>query len=449
MSHPSEPAPGSSPASSPFAFEQLDTMVRVTTVPSWIALACLFAVCAGSLVFALLYWVPMKVAGEGILLIKRDRLSQVRSLGTGRLVRLDVGLGKPVRRDQEIGQISQDEIKDSIQETQARLDHLRAEDGLLTEFEDRERATQEEAVGRLRVAIDRTIENSSEGLKLANQIVTGSERLRRVNQLSTLDYLKDLKQRYAIQNDLDGGISKQAEIELTWLTADNQRQRTRLQRRLEISRLEMRLRLDREKLGRTSKIVSHVEGTVAQVLAATDEYVREGTPVVLLSSPKHVVPGTDDEGQAYDSVIFVPAGEGKKIDVGDFVEVMPATVKREEHGFIHARVVAVSELPATRRAMEAALQHPDLVEAFTRKYASGVLLRVHVKLQEAPRPIGGDESSDASGSGNADNQFVWSTSSGRNQLLKTGTMCEAAIVVRKQRLIKLILPWFRTLLGTD
>jgi len=147
--------------------------------------------------------------------------------------------------------------------------------------------------------------------------------------------------------------------------------------------------------------------------------------------------------------IFVPAGEGKKIDVGDFVEVMPATVKREEHGFIHARVVAVSELPATRRAMEAALQHPDLVEAFTRKYASGVLLRVHVKLQEAPRPIGGDESSDASGSGNADNQFVWSTSSGRNQLLKTGTMCEAAIVVRKQRLIKLILPWFRTLLGTD
>ena len=82
--------------------------------------------------------------------------------------------------------------------------------------------------------------------------------------------------------------------------------------------------------------------------------------------------------------MFVPAGEGKKIDVGNFVEVMPATIKREEHGFIRGKVVAVSELPATRLAMEAALQHPDLVETFLKRYAPGVLLRVHVKLE--PRP---------------------------------------------------------------
>ncbi len=449
MSHPSEPAPGPPVDISPFAFEQLDTLVRVTTVPSWVALASLFAACAGALVFAVLYWVPMKVAGEGILLIKRDRLSQVRSLGTGRLVRLDVGLGDEVRREQEIGLISQDDIKDAIQETQARLDQLRNEDRLLGEFEDREQDIQERAIGRLTEAIERTISNSREGLKVADRVISGSVRLRLVKQLSDPEYLKDLQQRYAIQNALDGGLSKRAEVELTRLTSNNQRQRARLQRRLEISKLEMRLRLDREKLDRTSKIVSHVEGAVTQVLTAPDEYVREGVPVVLLSSPKHVVPGTDDEGKAYDSVIFVPAGEGKKIDVGHVVEVMPATVKREEHGFIHGRVVAVSELPATRRAMEAALQHPDLVEAFLRKYASGVLLRVHVKLEEASEPIQGDGTVRASGTGNEDNHYVWSTSSGRNQTLKTGTLCEAAIVVRQQRLISLILPWFRNLLGTD
>ena len=73
---------------------------------------------------------------------------------------------------------------------------------------------------------------------------------------------------------------------------------------------------------------------------------------------------------------------------------MPATVKREEHGFIHGKVVAVSELPATRLAMEAALQHPDLVEAFLKRYAPGVLLRVHVKLGSGsgrrPQPGYGD-----------------------------------------------------------
>ena len=121
---------------------------------------------------------------------------------------------------------------------------------------------------------------------------------------------------------------------------------------------------------------------MTQILTATDEFVREGAPVVLLSSPKAKSPGTDDLDGDYDSIVFVPAGEGKKINEGNFVEVMPATVKREEHGYIHGKVVAVSELPATRLAMEAALQHPDLVDAFLKRYAPGVLLRVQVKLEQ-------------------------------------------------------------------
>ena len=84
---------------------------------------------------------------------------------------------------------------------------------------------------------------------------------------------------------------------------------------------------------------------------------------MLLHSPKSEL-GTDDAGKAYDSIVFVPAGEGKKINPNDLVEVSPTTVKREEHGYIRGHVVAVSELPATKLAMESALQHPELVETF-------------------------------------------------------------------------------------
>jgi HlyD family secretion protein len=427
------------------AFEQLDTLVRVTTVQAWVSLATLFALCAGAVLFAVLYWVPKKVNGEGILLIKKDRLSQVRSLGTGRLLRLEVGLGDPVKVGQQIGEISQADLQDAVRQSSARLDQLRDEDRRLTDFEKGERAKQEAAVTQLREAIRRTVANAHEGLKLADRIVSGSERLRLISQLSNLDYLKDLQQKHTIQNELNGGLSKLAELELTWLTANNQRQRVQLQRQLEIDRLALRLRLDQDKLDRTSRIVSHAEGTVTQVLTATDEFVSEGAPVVLLSSPRQAVLGTDDPARAYDSVVFVPAGEGKKIDVGDFVEVMPATVKREEYGYIHGEVVAVSELPATRRAMDAALQHPDLVDAFLKKYAPGVLLRVHVKLVERERTPGED-----AGRRTDDplNPFVWSTSSGPKQLLKTGTICEAAVVVEQQRLISLVLPWLRKLLDS-
>jgi HlyD family secretion protein len=446
MSNPTAPAPDSPSRTSGFAFDQLDTLVRVTTVKAWISLGTLVAICSGAIVFACLFQVPKKVTGEGILLIEHDRLAQIRALGTGRLVKLNVALGHKVEPEQEIGQISQDDLKDAMSETEARLLELKKEDDRLTAFEAGERSTQKQALDRLKDALDRTVANSAEGLGIADRIVEGSLRLRKMSNLSNLDYLKDLQERYTIQNDLNGGNTKLAELELTRLTAENQRQRFKLQRQLEISRLETKLSLDSAKLKRTSRIVSHGQGTVTQILTAADELVREGAPVVLLSSPKETAPGTDDVGIPYESIVFVPAGEGKKIDVDNFVEVMPATIKREEHGYIHGRVVAVSELPATRLAMEAALQHPDLVDAFLKKYAPGVLLRVHVKLCERPgaeRPKVTDPNKDTG------NIYDWSSSSGIKQPLKTGTMCEAAIVVKQEPLIRLVLPWLRKLVGRD
>jgi HlyD family secretion protein len=426
------------------ALEQLDTLVRVTTVHAWIALGTLLLLCAGAAVFAFLYPVPKKVVGEGILLIKHDRLTQIRALGTGRIEQLNVALGDEVHPGIEIGRVSQADLRDTIRETESRIAELEKENELICQFEENEKKTQEQAIARLKDSVRQTIENAQEGLGVALQIVDGSHRLRLISHLSNLDYLKDLQQKYTIQNDLYSGRTKLAEVDLTWLTSENQRHRAKLQRRLEIRRLQTKLDLDQHKLERTSRIVSHAQGTVTQILTAVDQFVQDGAPVVLLSSPKGTQPGTDDVEMAYDSIVFVPAGEGKKINPGHRVEVMPATVKREEHGFIRGKVVAVSELPATRMAMEAALQHADLVDTFLKRYAPGVLLRVHVKLDPDQQPranldlVAGEEL----------NGFDWSSSSGRKQPLKTGTMCEAAIVVERQRLITLVIPWLKHALGT-
>ncbi len=75
-----------------------------------------------------------------------------------------------------------------------------------------------------------------------------------------------------------------------------------------------------------------------------------------------------------------------------------------------------------------------------------MLLRVHVKLDERV------DSSTALPSGprsKRGNRYRWSSSSGGLQPLKTGTMCQAAIVVDRQSLIKLILPWTKKAVGTD
>ena len=445
MSEGMRPAAGLPLEGARHSFDQLDRLVRVTTIKGWVYLTTLFVVCAAAVTFAVLYQVPTKVNGEGILLIDRDTLSQVRARATGRLVSLRVKLGDLVVPGVLIGEISQNELEDAINEAQAKLKDVEHEDEELTRHEQQERETQAESIERVRRAIHEAQATSRVKLKIAESIAVGDDRLRAQKYLSDVELLESREKLYLIKDDLNKGKSRLAELDLEATKGEIARHRAQLERRLKIQQLKTRLDLDRTKLIRTSRIVSEFHGRVVQVLSAHGELVREGSPVVLLHGPKSDR-RTDDDAESYESIIFVPAGEGKKINVGDPVEVSPATVKREEHGFIRGRVVAIWEMPATKLAMEAALEHPELAEAFLKRYAPGVLLRVHVKLEEK----GDSSSARASGSlSNRGNRYRWSSSSGDSQPLKTGTMCQAAVVVDQRRLIKLILPWTKTAVGSD
>ena len=130
----------SSPAEvSRLSIEQLDTLVRVTTIQSWAFVGTLFCVCASAIAFAVLYPVPSKVNGEGILLIDRDTLLQVPAPATGRLVLLNVKVGDRVAPGDPIGEVSQDEVNDAIHEAEAKLADLKREDHQLSAFEQKER----------------------------------------------------------------------------------------------------------------------------------------------------------------------------------------------------------------------------------------------------------------------------------------------------------------------
>jgi HlyD family secretion protein len=445
MSDAPESAPGPPPAASRTSFEQLDTLVRVTTVPGWIYLTTLLAVCTTAVLFTVVYQVPTKVNGEGILLINKDRLSLVRARAIGRLIELRVKLGDRVSSGDIIGRISQDDLADSIREAESKLNDMRREDRDLTEFEDRERQRKEDAVAGVKKAVLQAQDNSLDKLKIAERIVISTNRLRDQRNLGDIDLLDARKKYHEIRDDIYKGRSRLAELELELTSAEIARHRLQLDRRLKIHQLETKLVLDHEKLKRNSQIVSPSTGEVAQVLSVRGELVHEGAPVVLLHyTPKEEV-GTEDAGAAYESIVFVPAGEGKKINVNQRVELSPATVKREEYGFIWGKVVAVSELPATKRAMGAALEHPELVDSFLQRYAPGAVLRVHIKLDEAPPPAKTAEKAGLE----RHNDFVWSSSSGPRQYVKTGTMCQAAVVVDRRRLVSLILPWTKVLVGAD
>src|SRR5689334_10988655 len=139
------------------AFDQLDTLVRVTSVHGWIYLAVLFAVGAGAIAFTILYPVPTKVNGEGILLTERDTLVRVRAKGTGRLDTLRAHLGDEVDAGQVIGRIAQEELEDQIRQAEAKLADLFHQNEELTLFEDAERKSKETAISKVREAVHKAL----------------------------------------------------------------------------------------------------------------------------------------------------------------------------------------------------------------------------------------------------------------------------------------------------
>ncbi len=304
-----------------------------------------------------------------------------------------------------IGDIDQGDLADAIREAKAALAELRRVDLELTRIEDRDRENKGATIAPLEKAPAAAPDDS---------------------------------------RDRSQGTQRQAERERESISANRSVERDRLERRFKISQLETRLQLDRDKFDRTSRITSATTGVVDQFLVAVHEQVQDGAPAVVLRAPR-AQGGTAPSDPPYDAIVFVPADDAAMVEVGHAVEVVPATIKRESYGFIRGRVVWIDELPADKMTVQEALGNPVVADALLKRYAGKGLLRVKVKLLEENKARVGPNGIP----GPSSDRFRWSKPHSAGQRFRTGTMCQAEIVVERRPLIRLILPWSRRLVGAD
>lgn len=174
-------------------------------------------------------------------------------------------------------------------------------------------------------------------------------------------------------------------------------------------------------LEQVTVVRSHVAGRVIEVKADRGLAVRAGTPLVAVIQPE----------QDLDVVLFTKAFEGKKIQPGMIVEVTPSTVKREEVGYILAKVQSVSAFPASEEGMLYLLPNKNLVQELSKEGAS---FEVHAQLETNP---------------DAPSGYRWSSGQGPAITLHGGTLCKCQVRIKEQRPITLVLPILRKSLGLD
>jgi hypothetical protein len=155
--------------------------------------------------------------------------------------------------------------------------------------------------------------------------------------------------------------------------------------------------------GRTMNVASQVDGTVLEVPVEPGAFVHAGEGVAR----------TEAANANLIAVLYVPAADGERVKPGMRVQLLPATVRSEEDGFMEAVVRSVSRFPATDHRMTELLGAPDLIQSLK---ASGPVVEVTLSLKADQNTPSG---------------YQWSAPPGPSLSIDSGTLCTGKIVLRK------------------
>lgn len=365
--------------------EQLDMMVRVTNPAGWVALLALLGLVVLALLWGIFGTIPTKVSGSAIL-IKTGGVYEVAARSSGLITDVSVKVGDTVRRGQKIARIAQPALLEEFNQLRAQ----RAE--------------------------------------LQQKAATSEQLLRQ--KRSTLAFSNDvLRRRQDEQQQLlrEGLITRQALLATQQQMEDNAAQLKQLDlqkidQQLQIAEVDRRIESVRTRLKLSTDVVSPYTGRVLEIKLGENSTVQAGSSILNMEL-------SGDAIKDLEIVAFISALDGKKVRPGMTLHLAPSTIKREDYGYLVAKVTAVAEFPSTQQGMMRILQNQQLVQQLS---ANAAPIQISADLVPDPQTASG---------------YRWTSPMGPPVQLQSGTLGEAQITVQTQRPISLVIPLLRDVVG--
>ena len=364
--------------------ERLDEMMAVTAPAGWWALAALGLILVSTLLWSVFGSIATKVHGNG-LLIRGDAVLDVSLGSSGRLEEILVAPGDVVQGGQVLARVSQADLV-------LRIDNTRDELQTLME------QTEQQGLSTSRILAQLQGQRRELGEKAAVQESMLERGLvTKGTLLNTRAQLASIAQSIAEQEALRSARSNRLD---------------EVQR--ELGELE-------NQLAGTAEVPSPYRGRVLELMVDPGNLVAPGMRLLTLEAMEGPI----------DAILYIPAGDGKKVKPGMPVRISPSTVKQEEYGFILGEVKKTSEYPVTPEGMARVLRNEQLVGTLT-----GEVAPIEVVATLFP-----DETTTS--------RFRWSSSEGPPHEVFTGTICSASVIVEEKRPISYVLPIFKEALGVS
>lgn len=402
--------------------EQLDTLMRVIRPTDWFVLGPLAGLLLVAVVWGWFGSIPTKVTGKCIL-INPTGLVDVAALSNGRMTALSVKVGDRVQRGQEIGLIALPELADRIEKAKEKLAELEGQARRVRSFAARGSQLNIGLLSQQRLMLEAQNRSGEERVRLLKERVDTQAQLFAQGLITNQALLGTRQELNGAENDLSNVTNQLAQLNLKRLESDKQSEG-------EISAIEQQIEEGKRQLDSllqnrksTALIESPFAGRVVEIKAGPGMLISQSAPVLSIEQD-------NEAGQALEAAIYVPAGDGKRVVNGMTAQVTPATVKREEHGYMLAKVRYVSEYPSSMQSIQLLLQNDAVVKDLAGQTPP---VEIRAALQPAANESG----------------FVWSSAAGAPVKIRTGTMCQADIVVSTQRPVSLVIPILKKSLGVD
>lgn len=386
--------------------DQLDKLITVTSPRSWLAIATIGLVLLCAILWGIFGTIPQKVTTSGIL-ISSGGVMDISTTVNGQITDVRLKNGDEVQKGDTIAIIGEEAVVDQINKTKELFDVL---SGLTTSTDWKNADIPIELLDFQQLGLQIQSSGAAAGYAKVSPEIAKAEydaylKLYEAGAVSKAEL--DVKYNgYLNAASSYGQQSLSANQAIAQFNATKEAKMKDYQKTIEnlITSIET-----------DYKIIAPSDGKITSINVGKGDLVGPGTPIATLAK-------TGSNVKALEGVIYVPVSEGKKVKEGMEVKIYPTTVQKEEYGYMVGTVVEVPEFPVSRETVMNTLGNESLAQVLT---GSGAPLEVRVDLVADETTVSG---------------YAWSSKKGATVNVENGTICQAAVVVAKERPISLVIP---------
>lgn len=394
--------------------ERLDTPVRLVGLPQWALLATLIALIAAAIGWAALTEAPARVSGRGIL-IDRAGLAEIVSSESGRVATINVSPGQYLAAGEPIATLARSELDREIAGTRARLAQAQTRLARLRSYYAGQSVSEGSADRDRLASLGRTRAELNQRRRALE------ERARRIATL--------VPRGFVGRDTLIAAEAAAAETRERIATLDNEAARLQVDTAGREGRYRLALLDEQTAIDQLQRELAQLEARASDQTVVRAQFsgqvveVKVGPGDVLAPGSALVTIAQGGRGGETVALLYVPAGDGRRIEPGMAAEIVPDSVRREVHGAIRGRVLWVSPLPASREGMRRVLRNDQVVDALL---AGGAVSEVQVRLERDPSTPTG---------------LRWTSSRGPSGGVGVGTLSAGRVVTERRPVLAWLLPW--------